>query len=42
MADNFARAGRTDTAREYLKKILDTYPATDWAKQAAERIKKLK
>jgi poly(3-hydroxybutyrate) depolymerase/TolA-binding protein len=42
MADNFAQAGSADQAREYLQKIIAKYPGTDWAKQAGERLKKIK
>ena len=42
MADNFAKAGVKDRAREYLQKVLDTYPDTEWAKEAKEGLKKLK
>jgi tetratricopeptide (TPR) repeat protein len=42
MADNFIQAGAPDKAREYLQKVLDKYPGTEWAKQAQERLKKLK
>ena len=42
MADNFIQAGRTDKAREYLMKIIDKYPDTEWARQAKERMNKLK
>jgi len=42
MADNFIQAGLPDKAREYLKKIIDKYPDTEWGKQAKERINKLK
>ena len=42
MADNFAQAGSADQAREYLQKIIAKYPGTEWAKQAGERLKKLK
>jgi tetratricopeptide (TPR) repeat protein len=41
MADNFIQAGHPDKAREYLKKIIDTYPDTEWGRQAKERLKKL-
>jgi predicted esterase len=41
MAQNFAKAERPDKAREYLKKILDTYPGTTWAAKAAEMMEKL-
>jgi tetratricopeptide (TPR) repeat protein len=42
MADNFVQAGSTDQAREYLQKIIAKYPGTEWAKQAGERLRKLK
>ena len=41
MAENFLAADRADKAREYLKKILDTYPGTTWAAKAAEQMAKL-
>ena len=41
MADNFLKAGMKDRAREYLRKILDQYPDTEWGKQAKERMKKV-
>ncbi len=41
MAENFAAADLPDKAREYLKKILDTYPGTTWAAKAKEQMGKL-
>ena len=38
MADNFAKAGRPDKAREYLQKVLDEHPDTEWADQARQRL----
>lgn len=34
--------GRTDKAREYLQKIIDTYPDTEWGRQAKERLARFK
>jgi len=42
MADNFIQAGHPEKAREYLKKIIDKYPDTEWGRQAKERMNKLK
>jgi predicted esterase/outer membrane protein assembly factor BamD (BamD/ComL family) len=41
MADNYAGAGRADKAREYLQKILDTYPGTSWAAKAKDKLARL-
>jgi predicted esterase len=41
MAANFAAADNAPKAREYLQKILDTYPGTSWADKATEQLKKL-
>jgi tetratricopeptide (TPR) repeat protein len=42
MADNFIKADDAEKAREYLKKIIDKYPDTDWGRQARERLQKVK
>jgi hypothetical protein len=39
MAENFRRSGLPDKAREYLQKIIDTYPDTEQAKEAREILK---
>ena len=41
MAENFLAADRADKAREYLKKILDTYPGTTWAAKATAMMDKI-
>jgi len=42
LADNLLKAGKTEKAKAYLQKILDTYGNTEWADQAKERLAKLK
>lgn len=38
LADNFVKAGQKEKAREYLKKIIETYPGTTWADKAKDRL----
>jgi dienelactone hydrolase len=38
LADNFLRAARPDKAKDYLLKIIEKHPATDWAAKARERL----
>jgi tetratricopeptide (TPR) repeat protein len=38
LADNYARAGKPETAREYLERILAKYIGSDWAAQARQRL----
>jgi S1-C subfamily serine protease len=39
MAERMKSAAATDKAREYLQKIIDTYPSTEAAKKAREMLK---
>jgi len=41
MADNFLREAQNDKAKEYLKKIIDTYGDTEWGERAREKMSKL-
>ena len=41
LADNYLAAGKSGKAGEYLNKIIDKYPSTEWAAQARERIAKI-
>jgi predicted esterase len=41
MAENFLAADDAGKAREYLQKIIDTYPGTTWADKAKEQVDKL-
>ncbi|MDY6914496.1 MAG: hypothetical protein SVT52_08590, partial [Planctomycetota bacterium] len=38
MADNYISAGMAEKAKPYLKRILDEYGQTDWAKKARQRL----
>jgi serine protease Do len=38
MADNFQRSGLPDKAREYLQKVIETYPDSEAAKKAREML----
>jgi len=38
MADNYAKAGLTDKARQYLTKIIDKHGDTDWGAKARARL----
>ena len=38
MADNYAKAGRTDKAKQYLTKIIEKHGDTDWGAQARARL----
>lgn len=42
LADNYAKNGLKDKAREFLQKVIDKYGDTDWGAQAKERLKQLK
>ena len=42
MARNFINAGMNDKARPYLDKVIAKYPDTDFAKEAAEMLAKIK
>lgn len=39
LAENYANAGLRDKARAILKQIIEKYPGTKWAKEAAKRLK---
>lgn len=41
MAENLLEAGKTDKAKSYLQRILDSYPNTQWARQAEARLQEL-
>lgn len=41
-ADNYAKNGMADKAREVLKKLIDKYPDTEYAKQAKDKLAGLK
>jgi predicted esterase len=41
MADNFLKADVKDKARDYLQRIIDKYPDTEWAAQAQARLNAL-
>jgi TolA-binding protein len=38
---SYKRAGRRDKAREYLQKILDEHPGTDYAARARKELARL-
>lgn len=41
MAENLLQAGKTDKAKSYLQRIIDSYPNTQWARQAEARLQEL-
>jgi len=41
LADNYLSVGKSDKAREYLQKVVATYPDTPWAAEARTRLEKL-
>jgi dienelactone hydrolase/outer membrane protein assembly factor BamD (BamD/ComL family) len=42
MVDNFMKAENPDKAREYLQKIIDKYPDTEWGAEAKKRLAAMK
>jgi len=41
MAQNYVRIGKVDQARKYLKKIVEGYPNSEWAKKAEKEVERL-